>query len=81
MRIRVGLLIVAAANALGSVAAAAQDYPFCMEGGDFGAGDCRYATYQQCLASASGRDAWCAANPFLHPAADQAQPRRSRRRS
>ena len=45
--------------------AAARDYPFCIKGCDFGAGpgDCSFSSYQQCQATASGRLAYCDANP------------------
>jgi len=53
--------------AIGAAPAAAGEYPFCIKGCDFGAGrgDCSFTTYQQCQASASGRDATCAANPYF----------------
>ena len=45
-------------------AAAAHDYPWCVQGwGVDIPGDCSYRTYAQCMASASGRNAWCAENP------------------
>lgn len=63
--------LVFAAFALGALpmidtsAAQARDYPFCMMGRDFaGFGDCKYNSYAQCMASASGREAYCGANPF-----------------
>ncbi|SIO48538.1 Protein of unknown function [Bradyrhizobium erythrophlei] len=45
----------------------AQDYPYCIQGDEFGggAGDCSFNSYQQCQATASGRMAYCAANPAL----------------
>jgi hypothetical protein len=46
--------------------AQARDYPYCIKG-DFyasGTGDCSFDTYQQCLATASGRRAYCDVNPF-----------------
>lgn len=44
--------------------AAAFDYPYCLQGKQTGIpGDCNYASYAQCMASASGRDAYCAINP------------------
>jgi uncharacterized protein DUF3551 len=51
--------------ALGSAAALAREYPFCIKGCDFGAGpgDCSFANYQQCQATASGRTAYCSSNP------------------
>lgn len=42
---------------------AARDYRYCIRGDDFaGAGDCSFASYQQCQATASGRTAYCGAN-------------------
>jgi Protein of unknown function (DUF3551) len=57
-----------AASTLAPSPAVAVDYPFCITGGEFGGsvGDCSFSTYAQCLASASGRDAGCAANPFFN---------------
>jgi hypothetical protein len=47
-----------------SAPAAAYDYPWCVQGwGVDIPGDCSYRTYAQCMASASGRNAWCAENP------------------
>ncbi len=39
----------------------------CIKGCDFGggAGDCGFSSLAQCQASASGRDATCAANPYF----------------
>ena len=49
----------------------AHDYRYCIKGCDFGArGDCIFSSYQQCLASASGRDAWCAENPDFNAKAE-----------
>jgi hypothetical protein len=44
---------------------AARDYQYCIRGDAFagGAGDCSFASYQQCQATASGRTAYCEANP------------------
>jgi len=52
--------------------AAARDYPFCIKGCDFGAGlgDCSFSSYQQCQASASGRQAYCDANPYYSARAE-----------
>jgi hypothetical protein len=67
--------IFLAAVAVGAVAsigmtatsAHARDYPFCIKGDfyDSPTGDCSFDTYQQCLATASGRRAYCDANPFF----------------
>jgi hypothetical protein len=68
-----------------SAPAAAGGYPFCIKGCDFGGagGDCSFSTYQQCLATASGRDAWCAENPDFNAKAlaPNDRSRQSRRRS
>lgn len=47
-------------------AALARDYPFCIKGGSYATpvGDCAFDTYQQCLATASGRKAYCDINPY-----------------
>ena len=58
--------------ATGATDVAAGDYRYCIQGDDFpgGAGDCSFASYQQCQASAAGRDATCAANPTFSRAAE-----------
>ena len=44
--------------------APAAAYQWCVQGRGVGVpGDCSYRTYAQCMASASGRNAWCARNP------------------
>jgi hypothetical protein len=66
------LLAVGGLAALGVVAlgvvpaeAVGSRYPFCMQGDEApGLSDCRYATYQQCQATASGRFLYCIANPY-----------------
>jgi hypothetical protein len=62
-----------------SGAAAAGGLPYCITGCDFGggAGDCSFSSLQQCLATASGRDATCAANPYFNAKAEM-QPDRGR---
>ena len=59
----------------------ASGMPFCIKGCDFGGalGDCIFSSYQQCLATASGRDATCAANPYFSANAEM-QPRMSKRK-
>jgi hypothetical protein len=66
MKVLVALLTITAACALSPNAASAQGSPFCLRGCDFG-NECSFATYAQCQASASGRTAWCDANPDYHP--------------
>ena len=54
--------------------AAAFDYPYCLQGKQTGIpGECAYTSYAQCMASASGRDAYCAINPRV--AFDRPMPR------
>jgi Protein of unknown function (DUF3551) len=44
--------------------AAAQPDAWCLQGRDAGIpGDCSYSSYAQCMASASGRNAYCNINP------------------
>jgi hypothetical protein len=61
-------LAVGAVAAIGSAphAAQARDYPFCIKGEGYGTpvGDCAFDTYQQCLATASGRPDFCDINPY-----------------
>jgi hypothetical protein len=75
------LMALGAACTIDAAPAAAGRMPFCIKGCDFGggAGDCSFSSYQQCLATASGRDATCAANPYFSQNADL-QPNRSSRR-
>ena len=42
----------------------AENYPFCFKN-DAGAGDCKYSTYEQCLAALSGRDGYCQRDPYF----------------
>ena len=75
------ILLVLALAGVGAVAspAAAEGLPYCIKGCDFGGGtgDCSFNSYQQCLATASGRDATCAANPYYNAKAEM-QPDRGR---
>jgi Protein of unknown function (DUF3551) len=58
----VSATVVAAA---GSIApAGAQDYPWCLQGKEYGLpGLCRYYSYEQCMVSASGTFSYCGINP------------------
>jgi len=78
-------LALMTAGAVSAVAmpAAAREFPYCIKGCDFsaGAGDCSFSSLAQCQATASGRDASCAANPYFNAKADMLsdrsrQPRR-----
>ena len=65
-----GLIAVGALAAIDAAPAAAGNFPFCIRGCDFGTGDCSFTSYQQCQATASGREAWCAANPYFNANAE-----------
>lgn len=58
--------VVAAAAAVAMPAVAGQ-MAYCIKGCDFGggAGDCSFSSLAQCQATASGRDATCASNPYF----------------
>lgn len=59
--------------------AAARDYPWCAQGGEYDyPGDCTYSTYEQCQASVSGRLLYCDRNPRI-AYGQQPQPRSARR--
>jgi hypothetical protein len=68
------ILLVLAVASLGAVGpgATAGALPYCIKGCDFagGAGDCSFSSLQQCQATASGRDATCAANPYFNARAE-----------
>ena len=54
----------AVATMSGSSPAAAYDYPYCLQGRGIGIpGECAYSSYEQCMASASGRALYCNVNP------------------
>jgi hypothetical protein len=58
------VLAAGAAMTVGAGPAAAFDYPWCIQGRDTGIpGDCSYRSYAECMATASGREAYCNINP------------------
>lgn len=59
--------------------AAARDYPWCAQGGEYDyPGECAYSTYEQCQASVSGRLLYCDRNPrFAYGQQQLPQPRRT----
>jgi hypothetical protein len=65
-------LALMAAGAVSIAPAAAGEFPYCIKGCDFGAGagDCSFSSLAQCQATASGRDASCAANPYFNARAN-----------
>ena len=66
------LVAAGAVSAAAAMPAAAREFPYCIKGCDFGAGagDCSFSSLAQCQATASGRDASCAANPYFNAKAD-----------
>ena len=66
------LMAAGAVSAAVAMPAAAREFPYCIKGCDFGAGvgDCSFSSLGQCQASAFGRAASCAANPYFNPKAD-----------
>jgi Protein of unknown function (DUF3551) len=74
-----GLAASATILATGVIPVAASEYRYCLHGDDYAAmGDCGYS-YQQCQATASGRAAYCEANPHLANAAVVTNPAKRRR--
>ena len=78
---RAWLALMAAGAVSVAAPAAAGEFPYCIKGCDFGAGggDCSFSSLAQCQATASGRDAYCAANPYFNAKAEM-QTDRSRQR-
>jgi len=66
------LMVAGAVSAAIAMPAVARGLPYCIKGCDFGAGagDCSFLSLAQCQATASGRDASCAANPYFNAKAD-----------
>lgn len=64
----------------GPAPAAARDYPWCAQGGEYDyPGECAYSSYEQCQASVSGRLLFCDRNPRFAYGHAPAQPRPQRR--
>jgi hypothetical protein len=56
----------------GSTSAFAQDYPWCLQGKDWGyPGLCHFVSYGQCMATASGTFSYCGINPRFAFAAER----------
>jgi hypothetical protein len=52
---------------LGSSAASAHDYPYCLQGRDYGyPGLCQFTNYFQCEATAWGTLSYCGENPRFY---------------
>jgi len=59
-------MALAGVAVFGTGSAEARDYRYCLvEGFAAGPGTCYYDTYAQCMASASGRRAYCQVNPVF----------------
>ena len=69
---RTWLALMVACAVPAAMPAVAGELPYCIKGCDFGggAGDCSFSTLAQCQATASGRDAYCAANPYFSARAE-----------
>ncbi len=56
----------------GASSTASQDYPYCLQGVIWGyPGNCQFTNYEQCMATASGTNAYCGIDPrfsFVPPA-------------
>ena len=64
------LLTASALMGIGALPAAAVGtrYPFCITGPEQpGLSNCTFTSYEQCQATASGRQLWCLANPYYAP--------------
>jgi hypothetical protein len=56
-------------------------YPFCIQGNEFpGLGNCTFTSYDQCMATASGRFLTCVANPYFAGGPDDPYAYRNRHR-
>ena len=71
-RVSQTLIAIGAVMAAFATPAVAGGMPYCIKGCDFGggAGDCSFSSLAQCQATASGRDATCAVNPYLNARAE-----------
>lgn len=58
------IITIAAVAVFSGTTAQARDYPFCRKG-EGGPGDCKYDTYEQCLAAVSGTGGYCQPNYWL----------------
>jgi hypothetical protein len=67
-----------AAMAFAAAPASAHDYPWCLQGREYGLpGLCQFTSYQQCQATASGTFSYCGANPRFAFGLQQPQRRSS----
>jgi hypothetical protein len=70
-----------AAMAFAAAPASAQDYPYCLQGSEYGyPGLCQFTSYPQCQTTASGTLSYCGVNPRFAFAMQPPQRRRHDRR-
>ncbi len=80
MRSQIILAAFATAVLAGSVAPASAQDRYCLQGRDYGyPGNCEFATYGQCMATASGTFSYCGINPRYAYARQQRGYRRGHR--
>ncbi|MEH2511625.1 hypothetical protein V1291_002979 [Nitrobacteraceae bacterium AZCC 1564] len=58
------IITIATGAAFSGTTTQAREYPFCRKG-EAGPGDCKYDTYEQCLAAVSGINGYCQPNFWL----------------
>lgn len=76
-----GTVTLAGAAGITPASADPYDYPWCAQGPSLGyPGECAYQTYDQCLASVSGRYLYCGENPRFLFSQSPPPPRRYQRR-
>jgi hypothetical protein len=64
MRSQIFLAALATAVLAGSASSASAQDRYCLQGRDYGyPGNCEFATYGQCMATASGTFSYCGINP------------------
>jgi hypothetical protein len=65
-----GLSVVGLLAGVAPSSSATAESRYCLQGTQWGyPGNCQFSTYRQCMASASGTDAYCGINPryaFAH---------------
>jgi hypothetical protein len=76
------LMVLGSLGMPGIAPASAADFPYCIRGDNYESvlGDCSFATYAQCQATASGRAAYCAENPYFSRNTEQTSRKSSHRR-
>ena len=58
------VVLLAAARSTMAIAEDRYDYPWCLQGKDWGyPGLCHFSSYEHCLTSASGTFSYCGINP------------------